>query len=100
MCSSDLQGPLPAYLPPPAERAPQGFLHGLDCGEVPAPLRLRYDELTPDELDRVARLEEAGFDQSLVLDPPPPARLDAHVSHVSSVAIRGRPVNALRRRHL
>jgi hypothetical protein len=63
-------------------------------------LRLRHDELTADELDRIARREETGFDQSLVLNPPPPARLDVYVSHGSNVAILRRPVNVLGPRHL
>src|SRR4029453_3660976 len=77
---------LPPPLPPRAECRPQPLFHRLDRSEVVGALRLRYDELAADQLDRVARLKESDRDQSIVLGPAPGMSLDLALRHAPSLA--------------
>jgi hypothetical protein len=80
---------LAANLPASPERGPERLPGGPDGGEVATTLRLRDDELTAQQLDRVARSEKTSLDEPVVLDSLPAPGLD----HAPSVATRVKLVN-------
>jgi hypothetical protein len=57
-------------------------------------LGLADAELAGQELDLVARAEEAGIDQLVVLDPRPPVRADDRLAHGTRLATAMRAVGA------
>src|SRR5207245_3336676 len=72
----DLDGALRPYEPARPQRRPECVFHQADRGVVSAPLGLAHDELASEQLERLAREENADVDQAVVLGAGPAARAD------------------------
>src|SRR5207249_9687404 len=72
----ELDGALRPYEPARPQRRPECVFHQADRGVVSAPLGLAHDELASEQLERLAREENADVDQAVVLGAGPAARAD------------------------
>src|SRR5262245_39572953 len=66
--------PLRSYQPPWSKGRSECVLDETDCRVMFAALRLADDHLTAKQFDGIVRLEEAGIDEPVVLQPRPAAR--------------------------
>src|SRR2546428_5581271 len=74
-------------VPAGPERRAERFLHGSNGREVVAALGLGDDEVAAHELDGLVRRQDAGVDQTLVLDAPPAPDLHGTARHAVRVAM-------------